>query len=72
MEEKRNTPNQDQGGIGRSNFINKEGGKAIEKPENVSNRNTSSIDQHEGKMNHGVLGGNFNQEQTNDERTDNR
>jgi hypothetical protein len=72
MEEKRNTTDEGQGGIGRSKLINEEPGNENEKLENVSNRNVSSIDQHEGNMNHGVLGGNFNEEEANDKRTDNR
>jgi hypothetical protein len=59
MEDKRNTTGEpDQGGIGRSNFMNEVPGNAGQNEEK-GYRDLSMIDQCEGNMNNGTMGGNF-------------
>ena len=57
MEKPTSTENQRQGGIGRTNFISEE-----EKPDQKARdegkgRDMSTVDQQEGEMNNGVIGG---------------
>ncbi len=68
MEEKQNAVDKNQGGIGRSNFVTD--GPAInnEREEKISNRRGNIIDKDEGNMHHGTVGGNFNDEETNGEK----
>ncbi len=70
MEEKQNTVDKNQGGIGRSNLFTD--GPAInnEREEMISNRRGNIIDKDEGNLHHGTLGGNFSDEETNNERSE--
>ena len=53
----------DQGGIGRSNFIEEEARNIRPEDERTSGyRDLSAIDQCEGNMNTGTTGGNFDEE----------
>lgn len=63
MQEKRSITGQpDQGGIGRSNFINDEPQTSLPEEERGGYRDLSMIDQCEGNMNNGTVGGNFEEE----------
>ena len=68
MEEKQNPVDKNQSGIGRSNFVTDRPAKINEGEEKISNRKGNIIDKDEGNMHHGTLGGNFNDEERNDEK----
>jgi hypothetical protein len=61
MDEKRNTVNENQGGIGRTNFID----NASSHSQETGERDISSIDRQEGTMDHGTTGKDFNKEADN-------
>ena len=61
MQDKRNTGDQSQqGGIGRSNLINEMPENAGPDEEKIGYTHLGKIDQCEGNMNNGTIGGNFN------------
>ena len=70
MEEKQNPADKNQGGIGRSNFVTDAPAMHNDREEKISNRRGNIIDKDEGNMHHGTLGGNFNDEEMKDEKTE--
>lgn len=70
MDEKQKPVDKNQGGIGRSNLVTDGPAMDNEREEKISNRRGNVIDKDEGNMHHGTLGGNFNNEETNDEKNE--
>ncbi|MBD0367075.1 MAG: hypothetical protein ICV53_13355 [Flavisolibacter sp.] len=71
MEENKNKVTEEvkEGGIGRAPSASQQeegqkfGGSATGNPKEKKERDISDIDQQEGSMNNGMLGGNFNEEE---------
>ena len=61
MPEKQNTTGPPQRGAGRPNFISEEHGER-QGQEPVNYKNLNTIDQCEGNMNNGTVGGNFDED----------
>jgi hypothetical protein len=72
MEEKQHPADKKEGGIGRSNFVTDGPAKNNEREEKISNRRSNIIDKDEGNMHHGTLGGNFNDEETADKKSEDK
>jgi len=56
MDDKKNTDNDRQGGMGRTNFLSED---PHDQSTQQHQRDISDIDRQEGTMHHGVKGGNF-------------
>ena len=59
MEDKKTTEQEPQGGVGRTNFM---AGQKEEPAQKQQYRDISDIDRQEGTLDHGVKGGNFDEE----------
>ena len=59
MEDKKNTEENRQGGVGRTNFIAQDPQPTREDQDRSGSRDISDIDRQEGAMHHGTKGGNF-------------
>ena len=59
MQEEKRTTQQQQNGTGRSSPVGAEPRNQKEEQNKLGKNDISNMDQYEGKMDHGVLGGNF-------------